>query len=277
MGVVGKKERTHIVFLLNNLKMKNTLLLLFLSNITSVFTQNLTEVTSQIVHWDSLAAKTENGRTRRLLVEGTTTHLKRFRVHATTIEAGAVPNPAHPNKDADELIIVKEGKIAFTIGDKTKVVEAGGIAVILADEIHGLKNVGDTAATYYVFRYESKASTDIARGQKAGGSIILAQADCPFKPHDKGGRRDYYNRSTTQCGVFEMHTTQLKAGLESHQPHTHATEEALLITKGTVTMVIDCRVYQAKAGDLVILAANVPHALINTTGGICEYFAFTWK
>jgi (S)-ureidoglycine aminohydrolase len=257
--------------------MKNTLLFILLMSAAPIFGQTLSEVTSQIIHWDSLVAKTEKGRTRRLLVDGTTTHLKHFRVHATTIEAGAIPNPPHPNKDADELIIVKEGKIQFTIGDKVKVVEKGGIAVVLSDEVHGLKNVGDSAATYYVFRYESKLPTDIERGKKAGGSLILAQSDCPFKPHDKGGRRDYYNRAATQCAVFEMHTTQLKAGLESHQPHTHATEEALLITKGTITMVMDCKIYQAKAGDLVILTSNIPHALINTTGGDCEYFAFTWK
>jgi (S)-ureidoglycine aminohydrolase len=257
--------------------MKNTLLCLLLMTVSSIFGQALPEVSSQIIHWDSLVAKTENGRTRRFLLEGTTTHLKRFRVHSTTISAGSVPNPPHPNKDADELIIVKEGKIQFTIDDKVKVVEAGGIAVVLANEVHGLKNVGDVPATYYVFRYESKTPTDIERGQKAGGSLIIAQSDSLFKTHNKGGRRDYYNRPTTQCSVFEMHTTQLKAGWESHQPHTHATEEALLITKGTITMVIDCKIYQAKAGDLVILTSNIPHALINTTGSDCEYFAFTWK
>jgi (S)-ureidoglycine aminohydrolase len=259
-------------------KMKNAILFFLLMSIAPVFAQTLTEVQPQIIHWDSLASKTENGRTRRLLVEGTTTHLKRFRVHATTVEAGVAPNPAHPNKDADELLIVTEGKIEFKIGDKTKTVEAGGVAVVLADEVHSVNNVGDKRATYYVFRYESKTPTDIERGKKAGGSFILNQdADCPFKPHDKGGRRDYYNRSTTQCSVFEMHTTQLKAGLESHQPHTHVTEEALLVTKGTITMVIDCKIYEAKAGDLVILTSNIPHALINTTGGDCAYFAFTWR
>lgn len=257
--------------------MKNFILILFLIVKTPVFSQNLKEVTSQVIHWDSLEAKTENGRTRRLLTEGTTTHLKYFRVHATTVEAGKMPNPAHPNKDADELHIIKEGKVEYTIGDKTKVVEAGGVAVILSDEIHGLKNVGTTPATYYVFRFQSKIPTDIERGKIAGGSILMNAADSLFKTHDKGGRRNFYNRATTQFSVFEMHTTTLNAGLESHQPHTHITEEALLITKGTVTMVIDCKIYQAKAGDLVILGSNVPHALINTTGAQCEYFAFTWK
>jgi (S)-ureidoglycine aminohydrolase len=249
--------------------------LLFFQNI--VLSQELKEVLSQVVYWDSLPTKTENGRTRRLLMEGTSIHLKYFRVHATTIEAGKNPNPPHPNKDADELIIVKEGKIKMTIGDKSKVIETGGVAVVLADEVHGIENVGTTPATYYVFRYQGKTLTDIERGKKAGGSLLLNQADCPLKPHNKGGRRDYYNRAITQCSIFEMHTTALNAGLESHQPHTHVTEEALLITKGTVTMVIDCKIYQAKAGDLVFLTSNIAHALINTTGSQCEYFAFTWK
>jgi (S)-ureidoglycine aminohydrolase len=259
--------------------MKNLFLISFLCCSISLFAQKteLKEVPSQVVYWDSLTAKTDNGRTRRLLLEGTTAHLKYFRVHATTIQAGQTPNPPHPNKDADELLIVREGKVKFTIGDSTKIIEAGGIAVVPSETMHGLQNVGDLPATYYVFRYQSKSGTDLERGKKAGGLMLLNQSDCLFKPHNKGGRRDYYNRSTTQCPVFEMHTTMLNAGLESHQPHTHATEEALLITKGTVTMVIDCKIYQAKAGDLVFLASNVPHALINTTGASCEYFAFTWK
>jgi (S)-ureidoglycine aminohydrolase len=257
--------------------MKNILLILLLISTKPVFSQMLSEVQSQIIHWDSLVAKTENGRTRRLLLEGSTTHLKYFRVHATTLEAGTAPNPPHPNKDADELFIVKEGKIKVTIGDKSKTIEKGGIAVVLADEVHGIENAGDTPATYYVFRYQGKTPTDIERGKKAGGSIWMNATDSLFKTHDKGGRRNFYNRPITQCSIFEMHTTALNAGLESHQQHTHVTEEALLITKGTVTMLIDCKIYQAKAGDLVILTSNIPHALINTTGGQCEYFAFTWK
>ncbi len=256
--------------------MKKLFIYLFLIQ-APLFAQSQKEVNAQIIHWDSLAAKTENGRTRRFLIEGTTTHLKYFRVHATTIEAGKAPNPPHPNKDADELIIVKEGKIKVTIGDKSKVIETGGIIVVLSDEVHGIENIGDSPATYYVFRYQSKTPTDLERGKKAGGSLLINKEDAALKPNNKGVRRDFYNRATTQCSVFEMHTTALNAGLESHQPHTHVTEEALLITKGTITMVIDCKIHQAKAGDLVILSSNIPHALINTSGSQCEYFAFTWK
>lgn len=239
--------------------------------------QTLPEIKSQVVRWDSTVAKTENGKTRRLLLEGSTTFMKFFRIHATTIEPGTAPNPPHPNKDADELIILKEGRLKITIGDKSKVLETGGVAVVLANEVHGLLNVGSTPATYYVLRYQSKAPMDAARGQQAGGSLLINAEDCPFKTHDKGGRRDFYNRPTTQCAVFEMHTTKLKAGLESHQQHTHAPEEIILLTKGTVSMLIDGQIQRMKPGDLAVLASNIPHALINTTGADCEYFAFTWK
>lgn len=260
--------------------MKNFLkiFLIVLISLPTMSQKILPEMKSGIIYWDSLEVKSNEGKHRRqLLPQSSTTHLRLLSIHSTTQDAGAKPNPPHPNKDADELLIIKEGKIKFTIGDQTKIMEAGDVAVVLADEMHGLENVGDTQASYYVFRYESRNPTDLERGKKAGGSLLLQKKDLAFKPHDKGGRRDYYNRATSQCSVFEMHTTALNAGLESHQPHTHATEEALLITKGTITMVIDCKIYRAKAGDLVLLSSNIPHALINTSGTQCEYFAFTWK
>jgi (S)-ureidoglycine aminohydrolase len=257
--------------------MKPIFFSLLLFGLIETSAQNFSEVKSQVIHWDSLKAKTENGKTRRFLVEGNTTFLKYFRVHATTIEPGMAPNPPHPNKDADELFIVKEGKIRVTINNKSKDLEAGGVAVVLADEVHGILNVGSTPATYYVLRYQSKQGTDLTRGQTSGGSILLNKDECPPKEHSKGIRRDFYNRPTSQCSVFEMHTTALNSGQESHQQHTHAAEEIILVTKGTVTELIDCQLHQAKAGDLIFLGSNVPHALINTSGTQCEYFAFTWK
>jgi (S)-ureidoglycine aminohydrolase len=233
---------------------------------------------STVIYWDSLKVTSQNGRQRRMLLpKSTSTHLNLLSVHATTQEPGISPNPPHPNQDIDELLIIKEGKVKFTVGDNSKILEKGGVAVVMANEVQGIENIGDKPATYYVFRFQSKNKTDIERGKNGGGSVMINKAEIMVKKHNKGERRDYYNRATTQCEIFEMHTTALNAGLESHQPHIHVTEEALLITKGTISMVIDCKIFQAKAGDLVLLSSNVPHALINTSGEQCEYFAFTWK
>lgn len=233
---------------------------------------------STVIHWDSLKVTSAQGKHRRIILpKSSSSHMKLFSVHATTQDAGAKPNPPHPNSDIDELLIIKEGKVKFTLGNKTKILEKGGVAVVMANEMQGIENIGDSPATYYVFRFQSKNLTDLSRGEIGGGSLMKNTDETIVKKHEKGVRKDYYNRPTTQCSFFEMHTTALNAGLESHQPHIHDTEEALLITKGTVSMVIDCKIFQAKAGDLVLLGSNIPHALINTSGEQCEYFAFTWK
>jgi (S)-ureidoglycine aminohydrolase len=234
-------------------------------------------IPSQVYGWDKLTVQMIDNKLRRKIVEGSTTFLKKFTIHATTIEAGKAPNPPHPNKDVDELIIVKDGKIQVTINNQSKIIETGGIALVMPGDVHGILNVGDSQATYYVLRYQSKIPTNVEQASKAGGSVVLSQADCVFKPHDKGGRRNYYNRSVSQLVVFEMHTTALNAGKESHPPHTHVGEEIILLTKGNVQMHIDGKLYPLKAGDLVFVDSNVPHALINSGSEQSEYFAFTWR
>lgn len=74
-----------------------------------------------------------------------------------------------------------------------------------------------------------------------------------------------------------MHATALNKGRDSHLPHTHRQEEIILIRKGNVKMHIADKYYDAAEGDLIFLNAFVPHALINTTDGQCEYFAFQWQ
>jgi (S)-ureidoglycine aminohydrolase len=74
-----------------------------------------------------------------------------------------------------------------------------------------------------------------------------------------------------------MHATTLDKGRDSHLPHTHREEEIILVKEGTIKMHIGDAFYDAAPGDLVFLNAFVPHALINTTDGQCEYFAFQWR
>jgi quercetin dioxygenase-like cupin family protein len=235
------------------------------------------KIKSQVFSWENIPIQNLDTKLRRKIAEGSSTFAKRFSAHATTIEAGKAPNAPHPNKDVDELIIVKEGQLKITINDKSKVIDAGGIALVMAGDVNGIQNVGTTPATYYVLQYQSKIATNKEQGNKAGGSLLLTQAECEFKAHDKGGRRDYYNRATSQFKIFEMHTTALNAGKESHAPHTHTTEEIILLTKGTAHMHIAGKLHPVKAGDLVFLDSNVPHALINSGTEQCEYFAFTWR
>ena len=50
-------------------------------------------------------------------------------------------------------MIIKEGTLAALQGDKTNIVEAGGIIFEASNELHGLRNIGTNQATYFVIKY----------------------------------------------------------------------------------------------------------------------------
>ena len=97
-----------------------------------------------------------------------------------------------------------------------------------------------------------------------GGSFILNWNDLPMAKTEKGGRREFFNRPTSQLLKFEMHTTALNPGLDSHAQHTHKEEEIILILRGNVTMHIGENFHKAAPGDVVFLPSGIPHALKNT-------------
>jgi (S)-ureidoglycine aminohydrolase len=231
---------------------------------------------SMVHTWSELAETQTGSRITRPILEGQTTHLEYFEIHATTIEAHSIPHPAHSHLD-EELMIVKEGTLEVTAGDQVKTYGPKSIALIQPNVSHGFRNVGETPATYYVLRYRSKAGVDQVRAEQDGGSILVNFEELEYNTHDHGGRRNYFDRPTGMCEDFEMHMTNLNEGADSHAPHTHVVEEIILITEGEVQMHIDGEWFDAHPGDIVFLDSMVPHAARNVGKGQCQYFAFQWK
>ena len=118
---------------------------------------------------------------------------------------------------------------------------------------------------------------NMERAKQYGGSFMINWDTVTVKKTDKGQRREFFNKPTSQLVKFEMHTTALNAGLESHAPHTHKEEEIILIVRGNVQMNIGGSLYAAGPGDVVFLSSGVSHNLINTGNEQCEYFAFQWR
>ena len=118
---------------------------------------------------------------------------------------------------------------------------------------------------------------NLERANQNGGSFMLNWNDLPMAKTDKGGRREFFNKPTSQLGKFEMHTTMLNAGFDSHAPHTHKEEEIILILRGNTEMHIAGKFYKAFPGDIVFLSSGISHALKNIGNEPCEYFAFQWK
>ena len=255
---------------------------IFLVFILATYSQSLlAQVTDslppRVYEWQKLQTKKEGTRITRSILEGSTTSLSLFEVHSTTIEPGKTPHAAHEYEDVEELLIVKEGQLKISMNDQSKILGRGSIIFLMPGDRHGIENAGKTSATYYVLKYKSKQGTDKNRAKQNGGSFILNWDDIPRKPNERGGRRDFFNRPTSQLAKFEMHTTALNVGLDSHAQHTHKEEEIILILTGNVTMHIANDFVKAAPGDIVFLPSGIPHALKNTGSEQCEYFAFQWR
>ncbi len=118
---------------------------------------------------------------------------------------------------------------------------------------------------------------DLARGQASGGSFVKDWNKIPFKPHDKGGIRNYFEKETAMSKRFEMHVTTLKEGIKSHEPHTHRAEEIVLVIENKTEMQMDDKFYKGGPGDIYYLGSNVSHAIRNDGKGTCTYFAFQFE
>jgi (S)-ureidoglycine aminohydrolase len=235
-------------------------------------------VKSWVYSWKNLKPVKEETRERSQVFQGSTHSLQDLEIHVTTIQPGKSPHPPHKHDDSEELIIVKSGRLTITINDKTEELGPGSVAMAMPGDMHGFNNAGESAATYYVIKYKAKLPLDGARGKNAGGSFMINYKNVAFTPHDKGGRRNFFERPTAAMKRFEMHVTTLNAGMKSHDAHTHVAEEIILMIQGDATMQIGRDNFpRIQTGDVCFLNSNVPHALNNTGKGPATYFAFQWQ
>lgn len=112
----------------------------------------------------------------------------------------------------------------MTINKKPSALKAGSVVLILPSDTYSLSNLNKTETTCTVLSYKSKKNNS---DKEHGKSTIYNIEDIPFKKTEKGGRRDFFNRSTFMLERLELHITYLNEGLESHPPHRHIAEEII--------------------------------------------------
>ncbi|OGU27526.1 MAG: hypothetical protein A2057_15045 [Ignavibacteria bacterium GWA2_35_9] len=233
-------------------------------------------VLSGVYNWSDLDLQVEKTDyfEKRQILEGSVTDNENLNVYALTIEPG---KSLKEKNNEETLIIIKEGEVKISVKDDNKILIPGSIALIMSGDDYEIENSGDKDATYYVFLYKSKYPVDIQRGIETGGSFMINWNDLEFHPHDKGGIRQYFNRPTSMAKRFDIHVTNLNAGIKSHEPHTHRAAEIVLMINGNTEMEIGNGLYKGTDGDLYFLGSNVPHAIKNTGTESCIYFAIQWE
>ena len=230
-------------------------------------------VTSGVIHWDDLVVKPSDQRVGRRLTEGTSSLFDYFEIHATTQEKGAKSRAPHAQKDIEEIIIVTEGTMKFTMNDSSVILSAGSMISIPPLAMQALENIGDGSLTYYVIMYRSRKPMDMNRSITAGGFAFINVQDLKYKSSEKGGRVDYINRPSAMCENLEVHMTQLNHKGPSHAAHAHPDAEIILALEGQINISIKGQGYAGRAKDLFFIETNELHSIENISDTPCRYIA----
>ncbi len=103
--------------------------------------------------WEQIESGPPKGKGRAIFQAPTAT-LDELEMHITHLPPGQAPHPPHSHRD-EELVIVKEGTLEALQMGKTRRMGPGSVIFQASNQVHGLRNVGDVPATYYVVRWTS--------------------------------------------------------------------------------------------------------------------------
>jgi (S)-ureidoglycine aminohydrolase len=211
------------------------------------------------------------------VLKGSTLDLSRLEIHMITIGAKQLSKASVVSNDVEQLLLIKEGSLKVTIGNNIKTLEAGGVVLLVAGDKQLLQNVSGKPVIYYLVNFKSKDGADIERGKKGGGSFVKDWSEFEVKTTDKGESRPIFVRPTSMFKSFDVHATALNPGFESHPAHTHRAEEIILMIKGMGEMQIGDTFHKVAVGNVILVNANVPHAIKNTGTEQCGYYAIQWR
>jgi mannose-6-phosphate isomerase-like protein (cupin superfamily) len=117
---------------------------------------------SQLYAWEATAAKpTKVGFTRPFFKMPTGT-LDLLSCHVTTLNPGEAPHAPHRHPE-EEMIILREGTLEALHNGQTERMSTGSVLLLAPNDLHGVRNVGDTPATYYVLKWFTPATVANAR------------------------------------------------------------------------------------------------------------------
>jgi len=235
-------------------------------------------IESKVYEWKTSHTGISNFYTGNLITQGKTADLALLEIFALEFSADKKSTQNFSSDSCENIIIVKSGELEVNLNGTQKNLEQGSVIYVLPGENFSMRNIGKVTASCLLIKMVSGKSANLQRGKEAGGSFIVDFKSQEFKPHDKGGVRNYFrDRPTAMFAFTEMHVTTLNPGIKSHEPHTHHTAEMVIMLSGVTEMQIGEKIYKAKAGDLYFLESEVSHSIRNTLTEPAMYVAFQWE
>jgi len=106
-------------------------------------------IPSKVFRFEDLAVESASGNALRRILQGKTHNGYAIEMHETDLAPGSMPHPAHHHAH-DEIFLVREGTVEFTIAGRASRLGPGSVAYVASNEEHGLKNAGPSHAQYFV-------------------------------------------------------------------------------------------------------------------------------
>jgi mannose-6-phosphate isomerase-like protein (cupin superfamily) len=104
---------------------------------------------SAMYPFDKLPVRTPNHAEIRPVLKGKLATGESLEVHETTLPPGGAPHPPHHHVHS-EMWLIREGTVELTVNGTSTRLGPGSVGFVHSNDEHGIKNVGETAATYFV-------------------------------------------------------------------------------------------------------------------------------
>jgi quercetin dioxygenase-like cupin family protein len=104
---------------------------------------------SKSFRFEDLAVRSSGPNRMRAVMEGATHGGVPIELHITELAPGEAPHPPHHHVH-EEMILILEGTVEVTIQDQSATLGPGSVAFVASNEQHGWRNIGTSAARYFV-------------------------------------------------------------------------------------------------------------------------------
>lgn len=135
---------------------------------------------STVFDWTQLPVrKTAKGEVRKV-VQAPTATLDELECHITTLNPGQEAHAPHQHPD-EELLIIKEGTVESLVNGAWVRLGPGSVIFQAANQMHSIRNAGDTPATYHVIKWNSPGMLK----QRAASRLQKKRAQAKDAPQQK--------------------------------------------------------------------------------------------
>src|SRR5205814_6552181 len=109
---------------------------------------------SAVFDFERIVAQPTKVGAKRAFFRSPTKTLEQIACHMTTLNPGEAAHEPHRHPE-EEMIILKEGTLDALHNGQTQSMGAGSVLLIASNDLHGVRNAGQTPATYYVIKWFS--------------------------------------------------------------------------------------------------------------------------